>query len=284
MKLFQKIKSGWYVFIIVVLFFLLAKEYYLNNRCSNPFELRDYTKKKNEFVKICKDVIIRGKSRVLQKKEYQDLFQIKVAKKYEPTKQYIRVFELEGKEYVSIISVADYSFWVKSAIGIYRKENNSYKPIFAKGFEENHGRYSNIVFSTSDYDDYHQGLVISGDVGHLGCYGCRINWHDFYNWDSTKKTYVVSNNKRADEFRNLLKEYEEQDVRSCNNTSASGKSISELYPKRKDKEKFCDDSAVVPYVSSDQVAIFLKAKKAIEKILEGENISIKDIKNISLEN
>ncbi len=261
--------------------------------CFNPYELKDSTAGV-EAVRICENTLYRGNLKVVHKDEFKDLFEYSYGEDSEPDKvtQYVRVFERDKQEYVSLKSVFDSVTWNQSAIGIYRKEGDAYKQIFKKGFEENTGRWVDIEFGedVSFRDPYFylnqkgDGISISGDIGYLGCYGaCRMLWWDFYDWDERKKTYVLSNNKHPESFKKLLESYEDFDKNTCMNEASVDAVISELYPLRKDKVKICTDTDIEPTTTVAQAEMLLKGIKAINRIIEGENISMNEVKDIELD-
>lgn len=289
------IKKLIFVFFLILLIFYCYS--YLSNYkkdCINPFEVKDFTSGK-EQVMICDKALYRGSVKVVDNKGFPDLFQFLLNKdsKSNEVRQYVRAFERDKTELVSVKSTIDYGSWNSSAIGVYRKEvNNTYKPIFKKAFKDNPGRWVNIIFgedySTKDpyfYLNYPgSGISISGDLGYLGCYGaCRMLWWDYYDWDPEKKTFVLVNNKHPEAFKKLLEEYEKLDKNACLDESSITDSISDLFPARKDKEKICSDDAFAPYTTSKQAEMLLKGKKAINLIISGQNISISDVNKIILD-
>ncbi len=282
-KLFKQIKR---IHLLIIFCFILilifSYRYFSKSSCTNPFEVRDYTLSKKETIKVCNGKIYYGSTKITDKKDYKDLFEYKIGDNYEPTEQRIRIFKQKNETNISIISYVNGVSWNKSAMGIYRRVNNSFKLIFKKDFSENLGRYSDVNFSTDETGYDINGLSISGDVGHLGCYGCLIEWTDYYDWDLNKQTFVLSNNKHTIEFNKLLEKYQNEDATACNDSDYSKASITELYNYRKGMEKFCGDNAIIPYISSDHATMFLKAKEAIKRIIKGENIYIDQIKNISI--
>jgi len=261
--------------------------------CINPLELKDFTEG-TEDVEVCGNKIYRGKTAIISKDEFPDLFEHKLNEESEPTKlkQYIRVFEKDKKEYVSIKSIIDYVSWNNSAIGIYRKTDDGYVEIFKRSFSDNQGRWVDIEFGEDySYRDVYfylnahgDGLTISGDIGYLGCYGaCRLLWWDYYEWDSKEKTFVLANNKHPNEFQRLLESYEDFDKTRCQDEAGIDKSISELFKTRKDKERICADSFDEPATSPEQAEMLLKGMKAIKLIIEGENISMDEVSDIKLD-
>ena len=295
-KIFTKVKPLT-KFIVIILFaicFLAVINFYKNNKnnCLNPFELKDFTSRK-EAIRICNDTLYRGSMKVVSKNEYPDLFEFLLNKDTKPdeVKQYVRVFEKDKQEYVSMKSVIDYTSWNDSSIGIYRKEKNDYSLIFKKSFNDNLGRWVNIEFG-EDYsikDPYFylnypgEGFTISGDIGYLGCLGrCRLLWWDYYEWNKDKKTFVLANNKHPEDFKKLLDNYKEWDKTTCLDEAKVSKSISSLYPIRKNKEKICSDDSQVPYTEPGQAEMLLKGLKAIELILAGKNIPMSEVKNVKI--
>lgn len=279
-----------FIFILVI----TAVFFYKNNTndCVNPYEVKDFTSGK-EAVRICDDILYRGSTKVISKNEYPDLFEFLLNEdsKPEKVKQYVRVFEKNKQEYVSMISVIDYTSWNDSSIGIYRKEEKEYKLIFKKTFDDNQGRWVNIEFG-EDYtsrDPYYylsstgEGISISGDLGYLGCLGrCRLLWWDYYDWDASKKTFVLANNEHPENFKRLLEDYEEKDKTTCLDEANVSESISKLYSIRKNKEKICSDDSQVPYTEPGQAEMLLKGKKAIEMIISGENIPMSKVDEVKI--
>jgi len=283
---FRIIRRSWLLFLFGL--FIASYIYSILPKiapCKNPFEVRDYISTRGP-VQICNGAFYRGSIKITDIKQFPDLFQFKLSTKneIESTKQYVRVYEMDKTEVISIISTIDYLTWFNTSIGVYRKEGKSYKQIFKKTFADHMGRYADIRFVPSgDETGYDlNAFFISGDLGWLGCYGCRINWKDYYSWDSYSKTYVLSNNKYPNEFKKLLTEYEENDQKICRNENGLDDSITNLYSSRMKSEKYCGDNAIAPYTSSGQATIFLKGKQAIKKILDGQNISVNEVSKIKL--
>ncbi len=284
------ISLGILVIIFIIYPNILNKS---SDNCFNPYELKDFTSGK-EVARICNDTLLIDSKKVVSKKEFPDLFEFKLDKDSKPdkVKQYVRIFEKDKQEYVSLKSYIDYGPWNNSAIGIYRKEGNKFTLIFKKTFNENLGRWVNIEFGEDStgrdplyYINYHgEGISVSGDIGYLGCYGaCRLLWWDFYDWDSGKKTFVLANNKHVDEFKRLLADYKERDNTTCMNEANVSESITNLYPIRKNKEIFCSDNAVQPYTTPKQAEILLKGEKAIELIIGGQNISNSQVDKVKID-
>jgi len=285
-------------FIVIILFaigLMTAFFYYLNRKdnCVNPYEVKD-TSSRKEIVRICDNALYRGSIKIVNDKEFPDLFRFYLNKESKPDKvrQSVRVFTKDGSDYVSIVSLIDYKSWNNSAIGIFRKGKESYSTIFKKTFKDNQGRWVNIDFgedySTRDpyfYLSYSgEGFTISGDIGYLGCYGrCRMLWWDFYDWDSNKKTYVLSNNKHIDNFKKLLESYEEWDKTTCLDEANLSESISNLYSIRKNKEHICTDNVGGPYTTPGQAEMLLKGIKAIKMIIGGENVSNSQVDKIKID-
>lgn len=281
-------------FFILLFFYFYSHNNKDENACVNPFEVKDFTSGK-EQVAICNNSFYVGSQKVVSKDEFPDLFQFILNKdsKSNEVKQYVRIFEKDKTELISIKSTIDYTSLNNSAIGIYQKEkNNKYKLIFKKTFRDNPGRWVNIEFgedySTKDpyfYLNYPgSGISISGDIGYLGCFGaCRMLWWDYYDWDSGKKTFTLVNNKHPEAFKKMLESYEQLDKNACLDESNVTGSISDLYSIRKDKEKICSDDASEPYTTSKQAEMLIKGKKAIELIIGGQNISISEVSKVKID-
>lgn len=270
----------------------LSIEATVDTNCKIPFEVKNFSSS-NDVIKICDGIFYKGETKIVSKDEYPDLFEFVLDKDSKPEKvdQYVRVFNRDNGEYVSIKSFIDYSSWYKSSIGIYRKENNKYVLIFKKSFDENSGRWVNIEFGEDrmiidpvisiNYPD--KGIAISGDIGYLGCLGgCRLLWWDYYEWDSVQKTYILANNKRSEYFKNLLADYEEFNNTYCSKNAGVSKSISDLYQLRKNKEKICSDDALVPAATVKEAEMLLKGIKAIKSIIDGKNIPMSEVGNIKI--
>lgn len=283
------------IILLVIFSLIIGSYFYISNKhkqgCFNPYEVKDSSSRK-EQIRNCDDVLYRGSLKVVEKKDYPDLFQyVFNGEKPQPVTQSVRVFERDNDEYVSVKSLVDYRTWNTSAIGVFRKEKDKYTLVFKKTFEDNVGRWVNIEFGedTTSRDSYFyintpgEGISISGDIGYLGCLGaCRMLWWDFYDWDSAKRTYVLANNKHPENFKLLLKNYEDLDKSTCKAEADIEESISSLYPTRKDKEKYCSDAVQVPFTSAGEAEMLLRGIKAINLILQGQNIPRSEVSKISL--
>lgn len=288
-----------YLFMFIAMFLLtIGVLFFVNYRnsnipkCLSPYEIKS-TLPNSEIIKICDNILYANSIKIVSEKEFPDLFNhhYKNDDKLNEVKQYIRVFEKDNQEYISVKSEFDQVSLVDSAIGIYRKENDKYNLVFKRTFDDNQGRWVNIEFG-EDYSSrdplfyltsHGKGFSISGDIGYLGCVGaCRLLWWDYYDWDSNKKTFVLENNKHTEQFKRLLDNYEEMDKDTCPNEANVSESISNLYQVRKNKEKICSDNAEEPATTIGQAEMLLKGKKAIELILAGENISMSQVKNVKI--
>lgn len=272
------------IFFILLAIFFSTKQAFISSSCKNPTSVDDFTVSKNEVVRICEDQIKRGQTVVVSRNEYSDLFEYSPKEgKSEPTQQYVKVFTKDNNEYVSIVSVMDYSSWFSSAIGIYQKDKNSYKQVFRQSYLDGRfGRWTRIDLLNMPGIEDQSTIAVSGDLGYLGCLGCRINWTDYYDWDNNQKTYILANNKHTDKFQELQTEYEKTDKEACSSEipPQPTKVISEIYQIRKDSEHFCDDGSISPLITPPQAETFLKAKRTIERIISGENLSNQDVSKI----
>jgi len=289
----MKIRKEFIALVLFAIILVTASFFYKNdkNNCINPLEVKDFTSG-IETVRICNDTLYRGSTKVVGKNEYPELFEFLLNKdsKPEKVKQYVRVFESDSQEYVSMKSIIDYTSWNDSSIGIYRKEGKEYKLIFKKAFDDNQGRWVNIEFG-EDYtsrDPYFnlsstgEGISISGDLGYLGCLGCRLLWWDYYDWDTNKKTFVLANNKHPENFKRLLEDYEEKDKNTCLDQAKVSESITDLYSVRKNKDKICSDNAIEPATTLSQAEMLLKGKEAIRLIISGENIPMSQVDKVKI--
>jgi hypothetical protein len=270
--------------VILVLVLVIASIVVITHKenCTNAFSVQDYTESKKGSIKICDKAVYYNDSKIVDDKENSELFHYKLSNKIEDTKQYVRIFEDNKQTYIGIISVIDYASWFKSTISVYKKEPVGFKEIFKLPFKDVPGRFAKISFVNYNLFDYHN-IEVSGDVGYLGCYGCLINWVDYYRWDSKKQNFVLVNNQHKREFEDLLKRFEEQNQSACLETSGTPGVISELYPARKDSKGFCDDRAIVPYITTKQAKTLLQAIRAAKLIIKNDNISSKEVKNIVIE-
>lgn len=291
MKLSKKTLFFFVLFFIICI--LILHFYKSRGNCVNPFEVKNFIQG-NKIIQICNNILFVGSIKVVSDKEFPDLFRYSLNKDSKPYEvvQYIRNYKERETELISFVSTIDSITWNKSAIGIFRKEKDGeYKLIFKREFKDNQGRWVDINFGIDyvDKDPYFflrskgSGFSIKGDIGMLGCYGaCRMPWQDFYDWDDNKGTYVIVNNEKPEIFKKLMNSYDNLDKSTCQNKIGESLTISELYPIRKDKLKFCSDTSEVPYTTNTQAKNFLKAKKAIQMIINGKNLSSSDISKINL--
>jgi len=249
--------------------------------CKNPEQVYDRSRDSAKQVLLCTDKITYGGITVVQKKTLPDLFRYRfLDKEDQPVKTYVDIFQKStGIHYIAVRTMWDYTTGRFSAVGIFKEQNGTFTPIFRKTFDENRGRGVDISFHSSPGLDSgpfdYSYISISGDVGKLGCYGCRMEWTDYYDWNQDAGTFLLANNAHVQEFEQLKSEYEERDKTACSDVAdAYGARISDLFPDRHDKEQFCGDNAMIPYISNVEAGIFMKAKQTITDILAGKNVTI----------
>lgn len=278
--------------ILFVVFIAIAGfafyKYIPNNsaeECKNPTKMEDYTDGKERLV-ICKDIIQYGDKTVTTRKDTPDLFAYRFNDKetWDVTQEVV-AYKLDNKEFIAIFSVVNPQSWYKRSGYIFQKDGDNFKPIFHKTFDDLSGRWAGVRFDENGSVFEPNAIAVNQDFGYIGPLGQRIYWRDYYVWDSSKNTFVLSNDKMSFRLDEIRKTYNELDQEACGNESPSmvGKKISDLYSTRKNSEHFCNDSSPVPYISNAQAEMFLKAKKALDEIGQGKNYSFSEIKNIKLE-
>jgi hypothetical protein len=114
----------------------------------------------------------------------------------------------------------------------------------------------------------------------LGSNGMRPWWTNLYQWDGAQEKMVLVNNRYPEVFREHLREYLMFDQKSCEET---GQLLTEAYKERPNAEKVCGETDNRPYVTAKYAKIFLQAREAARRIVQGENLSDKDIESIELE-
>lgn len=256
-----------------------------NDDCKNPTKMEDYTDGKERLV-ICKDKIQYGDKTVTTREDTPDLFGYRFNDKetWDVTQEVV-AYKLDNKEFIAIFSVVNPQSWYKRSGYIFQKDGENFKPIFHKTFDDLSGRWAGVRFDENGSVFEPNAIDVNQDFGYIGPLGQRIYWRDYYVWDSSKNTFVLSNDKMSFRLDEIRKTYNELDQEACGNESPSmvGKKISDLYSTRKNSEHFCNDSSSVPYISNEQVGMFLKAKKALNEIAQGKNYSFSEINNIELE-
>jgi len=256
-----------------------------SEECKNPSKLEDYTEGR-ERISVCKDSIRYGDKVVTTRQKSPDLFGYKFNDKetWEVTQEIV-AYELDNKEFIAVFSVENPQTWYLRSGYIFQKDGDNFKLIFKKGFKDLKGRWAGIRFDENGSVFNSNAIAVNQDFGEMGSLGQRIYWRDYYTWDSSKNTYILTNDKMSYRLDEIRKTYDELDQEACGNESPSmeGRRISELYDLRKDHEHFCDDSSPVPFISNKQAEMFLKAKKALDEIGQGKNYSFDEIKNINIE-
>lgn len=127
-------------------------------------------------------------------------------------------------------------------------------------------------------------------IGNLGCGACYYEWDEFYEWHEGKHpTLELANNLHTSDFKELLEYYEKKNKTECSNYS--NKTLETLYFEAVEydlsqEDKFstyvCSADASAPATSILQAEHFLKAREAIKRIINGENLSDRDIDSIEL--
>ena len=149
----------------------------------------------------------------------------------------------------------------KTAFAVYKIDGQKVERVFKKSFDEISGRNNYVDFFTDT-----PGFKINSDVGYLGAAMNRMLWFDFYYWDENKQTFEIQNRRHKDEFRELLKWYEEADKECANLSYGEFESITALYQKDPTRDYYCDPQASIGY-SKQNVESFLEAKRKIQEIL-----------------
>lgn len=286
MKINIKQNHKLYVISLLVVLLLISslfsiKKQYFNGQsfCKNPVKLEDNSDRKKLFT-VCSDKIFYDNILVTDKSKNPEIFDTKLA----TPKLEVVIYSIDSRDLILIFPIASMATWYAKGVNVFVNENGKHKEIFKRGIDELSGRWRGVEIMGQDsiYSSGLASIVVNQDLGSLQFEGDRISWSDYYDFDKQNLKFVLANNKHKYEFEKKKKIYEEQDSKFCSGESPVliGKKISDLYPTRKSFEHFCFDESSVPYVSKGQATIFLKAKKAIDRILGGENLSINDIKDI----
>lgn len=98
------------------------------------------------------------------------------------------------------------------------------------------------------------------------CHGveCRGYWMEYYEWDGVKKEFINVNTKYKDEYRKLLKEHEQFNIKGCefDNRDIEGtgvKTLEEVF--KSSKTNYCYGS------TRDELNRFMEYKAMIEKLI-----------------
>lgn len=271
--------------VITYTFLIRTQETKTEEDCKNPTKIEDYTDRDKAY-RICESTVMYGDIIVANKEDYPDLFgYLFNNKEVWDVKQEVVVYKIEENEFIAIFPVVNPYTWYMRSGYIFQKMDGEYKLVFSKPFKDLQGRWTGVRFDENGSIFDSNAIAVNQDFGEMGYAGQRISWRDYYTWDSSKNTYVLANNKMTFRLNEMRKYYEDTDLEACGNESSvmEGKRISELYSTRRAYEHFCDDSSPHPYISKNQVEMFLKAKKALDEIAEGKNYSFSEIKKISLE-
>lgn len=125
-------------------------------------------------------------------------------------------------------------------------------------------------------------LVIeqSGTLAPLGSNSSRPGWTDLYGWNDKLQKIILVNNQYPEVFKKLLESYKHFDENACWRT---GLLLTEAYKQRKNEVKICGEDEEPPYVTSEYTKEFLQARETARRIIQGENLSFKDIETIQLD-
>ena len=146
----------------------------------------------------------------------------------------------QNKELFAVTSTLDTGGSFRQAVGIYRLKDWKVERLIRKIFADIPGRWTKVVISENT-----PSFAVYGDLGQVGkhCGACRIEWMDFYTWDSIKQSFVLDNVNHKNEYAELLTKYEK------------------LNP---DNEQLSQDT-------QDKLNT---SKQAVQQILQGKNVSM----------
>lgn len=189
------------------------------------------------------------------------------------------IFSTDDQKYKASIQGIKTASKSQQEITIYDNKNSG---IFQKKFYEDAflGSILNYSIATDTGE-----LTQTGSLGSIGCSTnqCFIMWTNFYALD--KNSYTLNNASHKDFFKSLLISYNTLDKRGCSVLGSniipnhSKISFEELYKKYPSLPYYCSkEMGILP----ENLKLFLKAKKAVQQVINGENISSNDIQEISL--
>ncbi len=153
------------------------------------------------------------------------------------------------------------------------------RPYYADGFR---GKSLTYIFSKDSPSFIQEGLL-----GTLGCVAdvCALSWNNFYTWDAKQHSFVLDNTAHVDDFKKLQETYQSRNEKGCSVVEGTieddqmNLSFEELYKKFPNASWYCSkEQGILP----SRVIFFLKAQKAIEEIVNGDNIGSNDINSIAL--
>lgn len=191
------------------------------------------------------------------------------------TTKIVKTFPKTKPQFFAIVSFFEVGAGTKEAFGVYKSYSDGFKRVFKASFEDLPGRGSAVWFSDSS-----PAFQLTGDLGQLGCGGCRMEWIEFYKWNYAKEQFELENNNHRADFVKLLDGYQKQDEDGCNLSVGDNinehrdLSLSALFQKYFNVNMYCDNNSGIP---KRDVAFFLKTKETIRKIISGENISLKQL-------
>lgn len=190
-------------------------------------------------------------------------------------------FGTEDNKYKASIQGIKSASKSQEEITIYDKNNTG---IFQKKFYEDGFLGSILTYSiATDSGEITQ----TGSLGSIGCNTnqCFIMWTNFYSLDDKKNSYELDNASHKDFFKSLLISYNTLDKRGC---SVLGNQIIPNHDKISFSDLYSKNPGIPYYCSKEQgilpesLKLFLKAKKTVQQIIDGQNLSSNDIQEISL--
>ncbi len=184
---------------------------------------------------------------------------------------------------VTLSSLKSPSLQQQSVI-IYGSGDSKKTPVFQRQFYADGFRGKTLTYSfASDAASFRQ----SGSLGTIGCSSdaCNLPWSNFYVWDSKQQAFVLDNASHKDVFAQLLTSYQTIDEKGCSLVSTNivpnqtGMTFTQLYAKYPTLSWYCStERGILP----TSLTFFLKAKQAVQAVIDGNNVDSADIQASSL--
>lgn len=247
----------------------------------------------DEYVLFCGDKIMLGLGKsdyplgdllIEDKNSFYDLFHFQAGtdkKDYEDfwILDEALPFPKQNHRFFALVGTYNSGGTYKQAVGVYQFKNNKIDRVFKRGFDDISGRWSGAILSESIPE-----IQLKGDLGMIGCGGCRMNWFDYYLWNPQTNSFELNNAPHTLEYQTLLKEYEDTDMKGCRssvgtrNDEHANKSFTQLLQEYPNINMYCDDSLGI---KKETLITFFKIKSSIEKITQGENITYESNQKLS---
>jgi hypothetical protein len=194
-------------------------------------------------------------------------------------------FPADHPQFTAEVSTVKTKSIDQTSILVYQFGDKKKTPVFKRHFYDDVFHGANLTYSiASDAASFSQ----TGMLASFGCKedACQFPWTNFYSWDDTQKQFGIDNIAHQDFFKVLLNTYQTMDQRGCDLAGDAalpeqkGMSFTELYKKYPNLTSYCSKDTKL--VTFSELYYFLETEKIVQEIVDGQNLSSRDIKDTDI--